>query len=167
MGRRCVTTSPFRVGRLHRLVVGWRRGDGLSLQRPKKVCIRGSDGGEFNFLCKPKDDLRKDARVIEVLTAANRMLHKSSNCRRRKLRVKCYAVVPLDQECGLIEWVPNMEQIRTIVKTYWEAYKHPFNVGQIRNRHAAVMAHQTDRKGQLSVDPTANGRVAAGPSLLV
>ena len=121
-----------------------------SLQRPKKVCIRGSDGGEYNFLCKPKDDLRKDARVIEVLTAANRMLHKSSNCRRRKLSVKCYAVVPLDQECGLIEWVPNMEQIRTIVKTYWEAYKHPFNVGQIRNRHAAVMAHQTDRKGQLS-----------------
>ena len=50
--------------------------------------------------------------MMELLSAANRMLHKSSNCRRRKLSVVCYAVVPLDQECGLIEWVPNMEQVK-------------------------------------------------------
>ena len=67
-----------------------------SLQRPKKVTVNGSDGVKYPFLCKPKDDLRKDARMIELMTAANRMLHKSSNCRRRKLGVRCYAVVPLD-----------------------------------------------------------------------
>ncbi|KAF7126606.1 hypothetical protein RHSIM_Rhsim11G0078400 [Rhododendron simsii] len=31
-----------------------------SLQRPKKVVLLGSDGIERPFLCKPKDDLRKD-----------------------------------------------------------------------------------------------------------
>ena len=54
-----------------------------SLQRPKKVIVRGSDGCDYPFLCKPKDDLRKDARMMEQMTAANRMLHKNANCRRR------------------------------------------------------------------------------------
>lgn len=33
-----------------------------SLQRPKKVTARGSDGVFYHFLCKPKDDLRKVRR---------------------------------------------------------------------------------------------------------
>ncbi|XP_058002257.1 serine/threonine-protein kinase ATR isoform X1 [Hevea brasiliensis] len=36
-----------------------------SLQRPKKIVLLGSDGIERPFLCKPKDDLRKDARMME------------------------------------------------------------------------------------------------------
>jgi hypothetical protein len=31
-----------------------------SLQKPKKLTIVDSDGAEKSFLCKPKDDLRKD-----------------------------------------------------------------------------------------------------------
>jgi len=33
-----------------------------SLQRPKKISLRGSDGKLYVFLCKPQDDLRKDFR---------------------------------------------------------------------------------------------------------
>ncbi len=33
-----------------------------SLQKPKKVTLLGSDGREYPFLAKPKDDLRKDYR---------------------------------------------------------------------------------------------------------
>ena len=33
-----------------------------SLQKPKKISIRGSDGKLYVFLCKPQDDLRKDFR---------------------------------------------------------------------------------------------------------
>lgn len=33
-----------------------------SLQRPKKISFRGSDGKVYVFLCKPQDDLRKDFR---------------------------------------------------------------------------------------------------------
>ena len=65
-----------------------------SLQRPKKVVIRGSDGEKYIFLCKPKDDLRKDARMMDFMTSVNRLLHKSANCRRRRLVVQCYAVTP-------------------------------------------------------------------------
>jgi len=41
-----------------------------SLQRPKKVTAIGSDGCAYPFLCKPKDDLRKDARMMELMTAS-------------------------------------------------------------------------------------------------
>lgn len=121
-----------------------------SLQRPKKVTVLGSDGVRYSFLCKPKDDLRKDARMMELMTAANRMLQKTANCRRRKLSVRCYAVVPLDQECGLIEWVPNMRQLREIIKDYWECFKHRFDTSSIKTRHGQCMASPSDRKGALA-----------------
>jgi len=35
----------------------------LSLVKPKRVTIRRIDGSHYGFLCKPMDDLRKDARV--------------------------------------------------------------------------------------------------------
>lgn len=35
-----------------------------SLQRPKKISLRGSDGKLYVFLCKPQDDLRKDFRYL-------------------------------------------------------------------------------------------------------
>ena len=38
-----------------------------SLQKPKKISLRGSDGRSYVFLCKPKDDLRKDFRYFILL----------------------------------------------------------------------------------------------------
>lgn len=111
-----------------------------SLQRPKKVIIKGTDGQRYSFLCKPKDDLRKDARMMDFMTAVNRLLRKSPNCRRRRLGVQCYAVTPIDQECGLIEWVPHMVQLRGIIKGYWESLKLPFSHNDVKTRHAAAMA---------------------------
>ena len=106
-----------------------------SLQKPKKVTVIGSDGQRYVFLCKPKDDLRKDARMMEFMTAVNRLLHKSPNCRRRRLGVQCYAVTPLDQECGLIEWVPNVMPIRNLCKQYYGLLGIPFSTSRIQQRH--------------------------------
>ena len=105
-----------------------------SLCRPKKLTMRGSDGNSYIFLCKPKDDLRKDARVMEFMTCINRQLRKSAQCRHRRLVVRCYAVTPLDSECGLIEWVPNMIQLRSIIKGYWDSFGIPFSHMNIKRR---------------------------------
>jgi serine/threonine-protein kinase ATR len=88
--------------------------------------------------------------MMELMTAVNQMLLKSANCRRRKLGARCYAVVPLDQECGLIEWVPHMLQLRQIIKDYWEAYQLPFDHNSIKARHTTAYNHQTDRRGELA-----------------
>lgn len=57
-----------------------------SLQKPRKISIRGSDGKDYPFLCKPKDDLRKDARLMEFNSMINKLLKKDSESRKRNLR---------------------------------------------------------------------------------
>ncbi|KAL8556534.1 hypothetical protein ACS0TY_004111 [Phlomoides rotata] len=87
-----------------------------SLQRPKKIILMGSDGKEHPFLCKPKDDLRKDARMMEFNTMINRLLSKSPESRRRKLYIRTFAVIPLTEDCGMVEWVPHTRGIRHILQ---------------------------------------------------
>ncbi|KAI9005259.1 hypothetical protein BC832DRAFT_531539 [Gaertneriomyces semiglobifer] len=86
-----------------------------SLQRPRKLTIKGSDGREYIFLCKPKDDLRKDCRLMEFNSLINKLLKKDPEARRRRLYVRTYAVIPLNEECGLIEWVRNTVGFRHIM----------------------------------------------------
>ncbi|AES62926.2 Serine/Threonine-kinase ATR-like protein [Medicago truncatula] len=87
-----------------------------SLQRPKKIILLGSDGLERPFLCKPKDDLRKDARMMEFTAMINRLLSKYPESRRRKLYIRTFAVIPLTEDCGLVEWVPHTRGLRQILQ---------------------------------------------------
>lgn len=57
-----------------------------SLQKPRRIYITGSDGKSYPFLCKPKDDLRKDARLMEFNSMINKLLKKESESRKRNLR---------------------------------------------------------------------------------
>ncbi|KAF9923098.1 serine/threonine-protein kinase M1 [Linnemannia zychae] len=86
-----------------------------SLQRPRKITAVGSDGQRYTFLCKPKDDLRKDAKVMEVNSLVNTLLRKNREANRRDLYIRTYAVIPLNEECGLIEWVHNTTPYRHLV----------------------------------------------------
>ncbi|GAB4838582.1 hypothetical protein Ancab_028127 [Ancistrocladus abbreviatus] len=87
-----------------------------SLQRPKKIILFGSDGIERPFLCKPKDDLRKDARMMEFNAMINRLLSKCPESRRRKLYIRTFAVIPLTEDCGMVEWVPHTRGLRHILQ---------------------------------------------------
>ncbi|CAL1278598.1 unnamed protein product [Larinioides sclopetarius] len=86
-----------------------------SLQKPKKLIVKGSDGKLYPIMCKPKDDLRKDCRLMEFNNLVNRYLKIDPEARRRQLYIRTYAVVPLNEECGLIEWVPNLHGLRLIL----------------------------------------------------
>lgn len=72
-----------------------------SLQKPRKLVARGSDGKEYGLMCKPKDDLRKDQRLMEFNSMINRALKRDAEASRRQLYIKTYAVTPLNEECGL------------------------------------------------------------------
>ncbi|XP_030832739.1 serine/threonine-protein kinase ATR-like [Strongylocentrotus purpuratus] len=92
-----------------------------SLQRPKKIGIQGSDGRLYVMMCKPKDDLRKDNRLMEFNGIINKCLRKNVESRRRELYIRTYTVIPLNEECGLIEWVSNTAGLRPILhKIYRE-----------------------------------------------
>ena len=48
----------------------------------------GSDGKVYRFLAKPKDDLRKDNRMMEVASILNGLFAKDPASRRRNLLIR-------------------------------------------------------------------------------
>lgn len=70
-----------------------------SLAKPRKITIRGSDGKTYVFLGKPKDDLRKDARLMDFNGMINKLLKANSDSRRRKL---CEFFLRATHNAGLI-----------------------------------------------------------------
>lgn len=84
--------------------------------RKNQVVFLGSDGVARPFLCKPKDDLRKDARMMEFNAMINRLLSKYPESRRRKLYIRTFAVIPLTEDCGMVEWVPHTRGLRHILQ---------------------------------------------------
>ena len=103
-----------------------------SLQKPRKISIRGSDGHVYALLCKPKDDLRKDQRLMEFNAMINRTLKRDAGSSKRRLYIKTYAVTPLNEECGLIEWIDNLKTLREILlKSYKQKNVH-INYSELR-----------------------------------
>ncbi|KAF2097301.1 hypothetical protein NA57DRAFT_41563 [Rhizodiscina lignyota] len=86
-----------------------------SLQRPRKLTVRGTDGQLYGLLCKPKDDLRKDQRLMEFNAMIDRSLKRDVEASRRQLYIKTYGVIPLNEECGTIEWVDGLKPMRDII----------------------------------------------------
>ena len=90
-----------------------------SLQQPKKITLRASDGNNYIFMCKPKDDLRKDCRLMDFTRFVNRLLVRTPDARARNLLIRTYGVVPLNEECGLMEWVHNLNGLRNVVHSIY------------------------------------------------
>lgn len=87
-----------------------------SLQRPKKITLLGSDGKNYMLMMKAKDDLRKDFRLMEFNAVVKQYLRQDSESRQRRLYIRTYAVMPLNEECGIIEWIPGLDAYRSIIQ---------------------------------------------------
>ncbi|KAI5306089.1 serine/threonine-protein kinase M1 [Ascosphaera pollenicola] len=85
-----------------------------SAQKPRKLNVRGSDGRIYGLLCKP-EDLRKDERLMEFNRMINRFLKKDADSSSRQLYIKTYAVTPLNEDSGLIEWVNNFRTLKDLI----------------------------------------------------
>lgn len=86
-----------------------------SLQRPRRVTLIGSDGNDYMIMMKARDDLRKDFRLMEFNAVVKNFLHQNSEARQRRLNIRTYAVIPLNEECGIMEWVPDLRTYRSIL----------------------------------------------------
>ncbi|KFY23332.1 hypothetical protein V493_05913 [Pseudogymnoascus sp. VKM F-4281 (FW-2241)] len=103
-----------------------------SLQRPRKLTTRGSDGKLYGLLCKPKDDLRKDQRLMEFNSMINRSLKRDAEASKRQLYIKTYAVTPLNEECGIIEWVDGLKTLRDILLGFYKSIGVAPNYTELR-----------------------------------
>jgi serine/threonine-protein kinase ATR len=80
-----------------------------SLAKPRKITIIGDDQRTYMFLGKPKDDLRKDARLMDFNALINKLLKANSDSRRRQLRELC------------VTWSKNgvAHSVQTFERTAW------------------------------------------------
>ncbi|GIL92019.1 hypothetical protein Vretifemale_19512, partial [Volvox reticuliferus] len=87
-----------------------------SLMKPKKLTFIGSDGLEYSFLAKPKDDLRKDYRLMDFAGLLNALFGGHAASRRRDLRIRTFAVVALTEDCGILQWVEGLLPLKGAIE---------------------------------------------------
>ncbi|KAE8698811.1 hypothetical protein F3Y22_tig00110597pilonHSYRG00890 [Hibiscus syriacus] len=63
--------------------------------KPKKLVILGSDGKTYTYLLKGHEDLRLDARIMQLLQAINSFLHSSSGTNHNLVGIRYYYVTPI------------------------------------------------------------------------
>jgi serine/threonine-protein kinase ATR len=66
-----------------------------SLAKPKMMSLIGSDGRQYPILCKGGDEMRKDARLMDVCRVLNTLFTKDADARQRQLSIRTYIVIPL------------------------------------------------------------------------
>ncbi|KAL0334793.1 UNVERIFIED_CONTAM: Serine/threonine-protein kinase SMG1 [Sesamum radiatum] len=78
----------------------------------------GSDGLKYTYLLKGREDLRLDARIMQLLQSVNGFLQSSSATRRQSLDIRYYSVTPISGRAGLIQWVDNVISIYSVFKSW-------------------------------------------------
>ncbi|XP_017063687.2 serine/threonine-protein kinase ATR [Drosophila eugracilis] len=119
-----------------------------SAAKPKKLTIRCSDGQDYDVLVKPKDDLRRDARLMEFNGLVKRYLHQDAPARQRRLHIRTYAVLPFNEECGLVEWLPNLASYRSICMSLY-AQRGQVMSGRQLHQLAVPLNESIERKREV------------------
>ena len=86
--------------------------------KPKKLVILGSDGQKYTYLLKGREDLRLDARIMQLLQAINGFLHSTPATCSHSLGIRYYSVTPISGRAGLIQWVDNVISIYSVFKSW-------------------------------------------------
>lgn len=98
-----------------------------SLKKPKKLNVIGSDGKVYGIMCK-KEDVRQDNQYMQFATTMDFLLNKDVESMKRNLGITTYSVLPLREDCGLLEIVPNVVTLRSIFVTKYESLKVKYSL---------------------------------------
>lgn len=107
-----------------------------SMQKPKRITVCATDGIIYKLLLKPKDDSRKDARLLQLTSTLARFLKVDPTSSRRSLSIKTYHVTPLNEENGVIEWVDGAIPLRTVLDRFLSRKRKGFSLIEIREKLA-------------------------------
>lgn len=105
----------------------------FSLQQPKRIKITGTNGFTYFLLFKPRDDLRKDNKVMEFSTVMNGLLMRNYETQTRNMQIKSFAATPLNETTGIIEWVQNFVTLRPIIEKRLKRKNITLNLRNMKN----------------------------------
>ena len=89
-----------------------------SKQLPRRLVIIGSDGRRYMYLLKGHEDLRQDERVMQLFRLVNSLLRQDPVSTLRSHQIQPYAVIPMSEASGILEWVPACTTIQRLVTDY-------------------------------------------------
>ncbi|KAG1138010.1 hypothetical protein G6F37_010859 [Rhizopus arrhizus] len=117
--------------------------------KPKKLDFKGSDGKKYPYLFKGHEDLHLDERIMQLLTTTNGLLNENETTALRGMRARTYAVIPLRDRSGMIQWVNEATPLYALFKK-WQ-----------KRESAAHMVLNNDKPNEailhaLSMRPTEN-----------
>ena len=69
---------------------------------------------------KGNDEVRQDAVMEQVFVLVNDLLRQDAGTRRRKLQIRTYKVIPLQNQNGLIEFVANTAPLGSCLSRLYE-----------------------------------------------
>jgi hypothetical protein len=109
---------------------------------PRKIMLLGSDGRRYPFLLKGGEDMRSDARVMQIFRSFNIWLRldsaRQSVSQRRvavsqtksvvlspfrwqqPLNLRTYSVIPMNTRVGLAQWVEHAMPLNHLLKSWQE-----------------------------------------------
>ncbi|GAA5948981.1 hypothetical protein JCM3765_003976 [Sporobolomyces pararoseus] len=113
---------------------------------PKIVTCVGSDGQRYRQLLKGDDDLRQDAVMEQIFALVNDFLAQDVETRRRRLKIRTYKVIPLQNSNGLIEFVANTVPLGSSLGKLYDELATGNLPGSARQQIRAI-------EGQKRLDP--------------
>ncbi|KAJ7247605.1 atypical/PIKK/FRAP protein kinase [Mycena haematopus] len=99
-----------------------------SKQRPRRLCMTGSDGRDYQYVLKGHEDLRQDERVMQLFSLVNTLLSVDTPSFKRRLHLQRYPVIPLAPNAGLLGWVQDSDTLHVLVRDHREARKVVLNI---------------------------------------
>lgn len=112
-----------------------------SLKKPKKISIIGSDGNIYGIMCK-KEDVRQDNQYMQFANAMSFLLSGDVESRNRGLGITTYGVLSLREDCGLLEIVPNVLTLRSLLTMKYESMKIKYSLKSLQEKWQAVPSDQ-------------------------
>ncbi|KAL0080268.1 hypothetical protein J3Q64DRAFT_1644429, partial [Phycomyces blakesleeanus] len=91
--------------------------------KPKKLDLKGVDGKKYSYLFKGLEDLHLDERIMQLLNTANGLLKEDKSSADRNLKARTYAVIPLSDHSGMIQWVNDATPMFALYKR-WQKREH-------------------------------------------
>ena len=109
-----------------------------SKAKPKTMIINTICGKQIKYLVKQEKngDLRKDSRLMEFNNVINRIMSTNNHeTTSRMLKVRTYAVICMNEECGILEWVNNTTCIRHLIAESINYWNHSTNNNDNNNNN--------------------------------
>lgn len=86
-----------------------------SVKRPKRITVHGSNEKDYHLLIKGGEDLRLDQRVQQLFSIMNKIFKEDPTCLNREIYLKTFAVTPMTNRLGSLEWVDNTEPLKGLI----------------------------------------------------